>query len=279
MKSSVIRHPKFNSLITVHSWQVEVLGGDLLAAMILSYLEEETNLRVRSGSKDRSVEIDEETRVVLFGKPTAKKFMDSVSNLLSKEFIYFSTDDNTFQLRARKLNKASDSYHDKKYGIERTVELSPLVIFLMVADLKQFRKKQELSGVSKAKVAQAREIFKFWKIVNKKPRSQDSPKWLKMIIARIDEGYSTDVIAQGCIGILFSDHHQGRTGGTKYDGIKYIVGDSEKLDRMCGIAEQNGYDNTKTRQIWKQFETDPVQFAFKPQAAQSVNTMTGEEFK
>ncbi|MGB4825630.1 MAG: hypothetical protein WBP82_12095, partial [Leuconostoc mesenteroides] len=84
----------------------------------------------------------------------------------------------------------------------------------------------------------ASRIYEFWKWVTNHPQSKISEKFLKMIIARLKEDYTDGQLAHSIYGLLPRKENPEMN---KFDGIKYVFGDSEKVDRMISDAIKSGY--------------------------------------
>jgi hypothetical protein len=87
--------------------------------------------------------------------------------------------------------------------------------------------------------ADARGVFEVWKDVMKHPRSHLDEKRLRLIVARLKEGYAQDDLILAIVGCSASKFHMGENdGGKVYDSIELIFRDAGKVDWFVNLGEQ-----------------------------------------
>jgi hypothetical protein len=87
--------------------------------------------------------------------------------------------------------------------------------------------------------ADARGVFECWKDVMKHPRSHLDDKRLRLIVARLKEGYTKEDLCLAITGCSASKFHMGENdGGKVYDSIELIFRDAGKVDWFVNIGEQ-----------------------------------------
>jgi hypothetical protein len=282
MYTSAIRHPKRSHYVSIHQWQLVATNGSIHASALLSALEEKFIQLICSERKDRTDRWLRFTRDEIL-KETFSKNMNEVTSALGileaigfiktqKQMIPVSSSDPILiELDAVAVNQWIDKFQKPK--TESQLINSPFAsLFLMLAAINR----PKVTGHTAATKAKAEELFEFWKHLTNHNRAKPSPKWLKMICDRMDNGYDEIDCAQALIGLTHSDHHMGRNGGPKYDGIKYVFGDTEKLDRMVGIAEQKGITRERAQERFASYFNNHEM----PQLTSSfVNQSTGSILK
>lgn len=257
MHTSVIRHPKRDYYVQIHDWQMKATGN-VHAAALLSILEDEVINYVSAEPACRPKTrgwltlnlVDLQKR--MFCK-LQREVTHAIDILEAIGFIKTNAPDDLvcpehsvlLYLDAVKVNEYTDNLSQPKKS-EPTA--SPLMS-LMLAAIAANRPRGKEVTVSMRK--QSEQLFEFWKVITSHNRSRPQPKWLKLFIDRMSDGYDVYDIAQGIIGLTFSDHH---TSGA-YDHVKYVVGDTEKLDRMMALAAQRGVNRDRATERFNAFNT------------------------
>lgn len=284
-KTSAIQHPKRDYYLSIHRWQIDICKGNIQSAFILSAMEELFNNLLEQKIKNKGwIFIQYKKLIELCVLPiSAGDLPDNLKLLQSLKIISLDVpreieDINKgleisklgfwFKLEAVKINQWIQAHQtpvEKKLDV---LDYEPFLALLLF-QIKSLR--PELPKTEyKQNVIQ---LFNFWKVVTNHPRSAAADKWLKMISERLKDGYSVEYCAKAILGISYSSHHNG-DNGVKYDGVKYIFGDTEKLDRMADIAELHGETNfTAEAKLIKFNQTGKFDFN------RAVNPSTGAILK
>lgn len=280
MKTSAIRHPKREHQITVHSWMFKVTGKNLYAANLLAYLEGKFNLMLDLDVKNGGwMKLNKmQIKNGIFADEW-EYYNSAIDTLLALEFISVDTESTDefplgeyelfIKLDALKINEYLDNITKTKEVTSPIVDYLPYFVFIghtpkiephvekttvtyteinveqpkqqTLIDVGKTVKKTRTKKVielDNSLIGTARELFAFWKVKTGHKRSNLQDKFAKQIIDRLKDGYSPFQIAQGIIGLTHSQYHK----DNEYDHIQYVVRDTQKLDRMCDIAERNGIE-------------------------------------
>lgn len=304
-KTSCIRHPKFEHSISVHSWQYRATGKHLYAALLLSYLEEKVNLLLEL--KNMGVNYNKgwiklnmfQLKHGIFTEDF-RELESAIEILEGLKFIETNPDSPEFpresneiwiKVNALQINNWIDIDSKTDEVKMNLLDFNPFIILMVLsgtAEVEIQEKIIETKAASPLKkfednqplIQKARQLFYFWKWVTDKPRSQPQDKYLRMIIDRLQDGYTEIDIALSFYGMLYRKN----TDFAKYDAIHYIVKESAKLDRFTAYALEIGYDEEIAEKEYNQFISMWSVGAKVParpieQRQESVKSATGSEIK
>ncbi len=270
MRTSAIRHPKYEHAITIHSWMMKITEGNLYAATLLGYLESKFNILLDAKEKNNgwmklkefqvkngmfastfndmnmAIEILETLDLILVNRLYDSKAQELKSGEIS------------IKLDALRINEWLDMYcknTDTKMGL---LEYMPFLGLLLInyqmdtVDLndnedqlefelkppepKTRRKATSNKPTDNPVTDSAYMLFNFWKVKTGHKKSNLSDRDRNLIMKRLGDGYSEAQIAHATIGISFSQHHV----ENKYDYMYYVVRQAAMLDRFIAFAIKEG---------------------------------------
>lgn len=98
----------------------------------------------------------------------------------------------------------------------------------------------------------AASVFEHWKTVMGSPRSRPDAKRLKLIAARIKDGYTPDQLKMAITGCSMSAWHMGKNNRNRpFNGIDLICRDAAKVDQFLAMYENppESEDDRREREI------------------------------
>lgn len=85
----------------------------------------------------------------------------------------------------------------------------------------------------------ARRVFDFWKSATKHPRSYLDAKRMKLICARLSDGYEEGDLKMAAFGCAHSRFHQGENDRHQvYDSVELIYRNADMVDKFIRLGEQ-----------------------------------------
>jgi hypothetical protein len=266
MKTSPIRHPKFEHSTTVHSWMFKACHGNLTAALLLGYLEGKFHILLQTQEKNERKGWMRLQKFQIKNGCFASDWEDlDLAFDILKALSFLEIDDRGeidyplkegevwLKFQAKRINEWLEVYQkpvETKLGL---FDFTPFLSLLFLTEAKFIEVEVPVEKIVEVVVERevktrtikldetwigvARDLFAFWKFVTKHPRSNLQDKSAKFIIDRLKDGYDKYQIAAGVIGITYSDHHV----QNKFDHMDYVVRTGKMLDHMISLATNNGY--------------------------------------
>lgn len=301
MKTSPIRHPKYEHATTVHSWMVKACHGNITAALLLGYLESKFHICLETGNPHKNwmklskfqikhgcfsewddlelgldilkglqfIEIDDlggEDRPLGNGEVWIKFNAKTINNWLE---VYQKPVEAKISLFNFSPFMALLWFTNATY-IEIPVEKEVLVEKVVVKEIKE-----RVINVDETYIGVARDLFAFWRYIHKHPRSNLQDKYAKMIIDRIKQNYTQAQIAQGILGLNYSEYHKKNS----FDHIQYVVKESAKLDRLIDVAAKNNISEAVAEAAYNQYLKQRDSGELEPAKKEGVNPITGNTLK
>lgn len=237
MNTSTIQHPKNSFFGNVHSWQFKLFKGNFNACLLMSFLEDRFNEMIKSPkNKGWMLFSEKELIEVSF----SKGFAEMNTALLLIELYDFIDLDVPPDIEKRKdfvwiyFNALNvNNYLNSQNNSQLEVKIDPFVK-LMFCLLPYKDTQDDARFIYKNEVM---DLFDFWKKITGHHRSSLDEKTFKLIKARMKDGYTVHQIAKAIYGLKLSPHHMGVSTGVKYDGLKYVVKDSEAIDRFSSLVD------------------------------------------
>lgn len=157
------------------------------------------------------------------------------------------------------------------YSTEKIVSILNEYDFeLVMPELKLLKQKKENTSVNESRKIVATRLFEFWKVCTGHLKSKINDASIRMICDRLKEGYSENQLAQAIVGITLSEFENNRG---KYDGLKYIAKESEKVDRLSAKAEKAGYNESIVENLMISLQNG--NFTGLEKDENHINTKTG----
>lgn len=304
MKTSPIRHPKFEHSVTIHSWMMKACHGNLYAALLLGYLESKYHIALQTDTKPKKGWMKFQKFQVKNGSFAGDwEDLDLALDILSA--LSFVDHDDTWneerpcgegeiwiQFHALRINQWLELYQKPTEKKMELFDFTPFISLLFLTQATFIEVEVPVEKIVEVKVEKevkvrtikldetwigvARDLFAFWKFATKHPRSNLQDKSAKLIIDRLKDGYDKYQIATGIIGITYSDHHT----QNKYDHIDYVVRTAKMLDTFIALASDNGYkpeyaEITFNEYIRKRDAGETIE----PLEKSAVNPTTGKTIK
>lgn len=92
---------------------------------------------------------------------------------------------------------------------------------------------------------EAREIFEYWQNMLNHPKSTFTPERKRLVIARLEQGYSADDLKKAIDGCCKSPHHMGLNDtGTVYDDLTLICRSGSKIEQFISYNTRNQNNGT-----------------------------------
>lgn len=302
MKTSPVRHPKFEHVVNIHSWQFKATMGNLHAAVLLSYLESKFHILLETGNETKNwlhlSKFQIKNGCFASGWDDLELALDILKAL---NFIEIHEYNDIHEYKegsvwikfcAKRVNEWLEIYQkplDKKLELfdfypflwllcltEATFIEIEVPVEKIVEKIVEKEVKVRTIKLDETWIGVARNLFAFWRFATKHMRSNLQDKSAKLIIDRLKDGYEPKQIALGVIGITYSDHHM----QNKFDHMDYVVRTGKMLDHMIGLAKKNGYTEELAETAFKEYirkrdageEIEPIEKV-------GVNPLTGNELK
>lgn len=85
----------------------------------------------------------------------------------------------------------------------------------------------------------ARRVFVYWKEVTTHPKSCLDEKRLRLLIARVRDGYSEEDLKLAAFGCVSSRWHQGENDAQRiYDSVELIYRGADKVDQFMRMGDE-----------------------------------------
>lgn len=304
MKTSPIRHPKFEHNTVLHSWMVKACYGNLTAALLLSYLEGKFHVAMQCDNKPIKGWMKFQKFQVKNGCfAEAWDDLDLAIDIL-KALNFIEIDDRGEGDRklgeneiwicfyARKINEWLEVYQKPTEKKMELFNFTPFLSLLFltnttfievevekIVEIEKIVEKQVKVRTIKLDdtwIGVARNLFNFWKYLTGHSKSNLQDKYAKMIIDRLKDEYTPGQIAHGIIGLTYSDYHK----TNNYDHIQYVVRDTGKLDRLIDLAKKQKITLEHAQTAFDEFirKTEAGE-DLEPIAKIAVNPNTGKTLK
>lgn len=86
---------------------------------------------------------------------------------------------------------------------------------------------------------QATEVFEFWRETMRKPRAQFTPERVKLVTARLRDGYTPADLKKAVFGCSVTPHNAGHNDrDQRFDDLALICRDGGHVDRFMGNADR-----------------------------------------